>query len=137
LTDHRRAHRKRQSFAGIAGRIGEHQFPWQIGRVVVDHQHDPFELSRRVLEIMRHHELEEHAAKIFLPDLAGDLLADQHFDQARLALLEDRFGAGTLTDIKKTQTFGDCRARSPSGRRGVIDWQAIADRFALRGARRR
>ncbi|EXI84615.1 MAG: hypothetical protein AW11_03793 [Candidatus Accumulibacter regalis] len=124
LPHDRGAQGQRQPFAGAALIVGEHQLPRQVGGVVVDHQDDAFELSRGVLEVVRHHQLEQHATEVLAPHRRLDLLAHEFLDQARLSLQNHRLGACALADVEKAQAFGDrrarpLRARRPSRRTGV------------------
>ena len=117
LADHRGAQRQRALVVVATGRVvGQHQFPRQVGRGAVDHQHHPVELAGGVLEVVRHHQLEQHAAEIGLPQLDVDLLAHQLLDQPRLALLHHRFGARALSDVEETQAVGHRRGRGRLGR---------------------
>jgi hypothetical protein len=93
--------------------IGEHQFPRQVGSVVVDHQDDAFELSCGILEVVRHHQLEEHAAEVLLPDrCSGSAGGPASRPGPAGRWMDDRLGARTLADVEKAQPFGDRRALS-------------------------
>jgi hypothetical protein len=114
LPDHRRPQRQRQLLAtalpGDSANISSH------GRFAVySSTTRTIRSSCRAasLKSFGTMQLEERAAEALLPDRAVDLLPDQHLDQARLALMNDRLGARPLADIEETQAIGDRRARRP------------------------
>ena len=94
---------------GAAALVGQHQLPRQVGGAGVDHEHDARQLPGRVLEVVRHHELEQHAAEVLVPGRVVDLLGDELLHQPRLALERDRFGAGALAHVGEAQAVGDRR----------------------------
>jgi hypothetical protein len=126
LTHDGSAHRHRPHVVGRAGGVGQHQLPRQVGGCGIDDEHDAFELARGVLELVRHHQLEQHAADVLLPHGVVDLLAHERLDQPGLTLLDDRFGARPLADVQEAQPCGDrgtrCvrRARRRGGNRRRI-----------------
>ncbi len=58
---------------------------------------------------MRHQQLKQHPAKLGLVLRHANLLSDKRFQQTRLAVLYDGFGAGALADVHETQPFGNFR----------------------------
>ena len=63
--------RRRRGRAGSSASISSHG---RLAVCAVDDQHDALELARGVLEVVRHHQLEQHAAEVVAPDGAVDLL---------------------------------------------------------------